>query len=213
MRQVRFWRVQVAALGSFSFAVLSKKQAAGVSDWFVIPVRAGCEAEALSLLLQSADGSGVKELFVPQAEMRAGGAARDGSFGREVVPLVPGCVVAVAPGAGEVRAVLRRARGMAGIAPGGFMPLGDDEARLLDELTGSGEAELPGEYAQPEGRVAAFSEGRQRDGRLVVENGALRGHEPLVRAVSHRKKRAYLSLTLAGRQVDAQVGLRVTRGK
>ena len=38
---------------------------------------------------------------------------------------------------------------------------------------------------------------------------ALRGREALVRKVSHRKKRAYLSLTFAGRAVDAQVGLRL----
>lgn len=166
-----------------------------MSGWFAIPVRPGCEDEALSLLRQCADGSGVEELFVPGAEVLT----RD--FEQEIAPLVPGCVVAVAPSAKEVRRALRRARGLANVAPGGFALLEDEEALLLNGL------------ARPGGRVAAFSEGRQKDGRLVVERGALRGRESLVRHVSHRRKRAYLSLTLAGRPVDAQVGLRVTRGK
>ena len=166
-----------------------------MSDWFAIPVRLGCEDEALDLLRQDAVSSGVEELFVPRAEVLT----RD--FDQGLDPLVPGFVVAVAPSAREIRRVLRRTRGMADIAPGGFMPLCSDEACLLDQL------------ARPGGRVAAFSEGRQKDGRLVVERGALRGRESLVRAVSQRKKRAYLSLTLAGRPVEAQVGLRVTRGK
>lgn len=166
-----------------------------VSNWFAIPVRPGCEDEALSLLQQDAASSGVEELFVPGAEVLTS------DFEREAAPLVPGCVIAVAPSAKEVRRALRRARGMADLAPGGFVPLEDEEAVLLGSL------------ARPGGRVAAFSEGRQQGGRLVVERGALRGRESLVRAVSHRKKRAYLSLTLAGRPVEAQVGLRITRGK
>lgn len=170
-----------------------------MSDWFAIHVRAGCEADALSLLRQNAPSSGVEELFVPGAEVRAQG----GDSGREVVPLVPGCVVAVAPSGKEVRRALRRTRDLADLVPdgGGFVALDEDEAALLNAL------------ARPGGRVAGFSEGRQERGRLVVERGALAGRESLVRAVSHRKKRAYLSLTFAGREVDAQVGLRVTRGK
>lgn len=166
-----------------------------MSSWFAIPVRPGCENEALSLLQQDAASSGVEELFVPGAEVLTS------DFEREAAPLVPGCVIAVAPSAKEVRRALRRARGMAELAPGGFAPLEEAEARLLDAL------------ARPGGRVAAFSEGRQREGRLVVERGALRGRESLVRAVSHRRKRAYLSLTLAGRPVEAQVGLRVRLAK
>ena len=59
-------------------------------------------------------------------------------------------------------------------------------------------------------RVAASSEGYLEGGRVVATAGPLQGIEHAIRKVDHRGKRAYLRISVAGREVDAVVGLRIT---
>ena len=166
--------------------------------WYAINVKAGKEDQALDLLQETALSAGLEELFVPGAEMRA---ERDGEQVRTVEPLFPGCVVAVAPGRREVRAALRRARGIDELMGEGRSAeaLGDDELAFIDAFT------TPGD------RVVPFSEGVVDRGRVVVESGPLLGREAMIDRVSHRKRRAYLHTSVAGRDTVAEMGLRLKK--
>ncbi|WP_165249392.1 transcription termination/antitermination protein NusG [Adlercreutzia sp. ZJ141] len=165
--------------------------------WFAINVRPGCEERALALLQERALPDGLEELFVPRVEV---GAAREGSDPPEE-PLAPGLLVAVAPGKREIRAALRHARGI-------------DEL-LLDGPSAAemepGEVALLGALTCPGHRTVGFSEGLVgTGGAITVTSGPLCGRENLIRRVRHRGKRAYVRMSVAGQEVEAQVGLRVT---
>ncbi|WP_165055344.1 MULTISPECIES: hypothetical protein [unclassified Adlercreutzia] len=165
--------------------------------WFAINVKPGCEERALALLQEQALLDGLEELFVPRAQMAS---PRGESVPLEE-PLAAGLLVAVAPSKREVRAALRHARGI-------------DEL-LLDGPGAAemepGEVALLGELTRPGRRTVGFSEGHVgTGGQIEVVSGPLCGREGLIRRVRHRGKRAYVRMTVAGQEVDAQVGLRVT---
>ncbi|WP_165173313.1 transcription termination/antitermination protein NusG [Adlercreutzia sp. ZJ242] len=165
--------------------------------WFAINVKPGCEERVLALLQKRALSDGLEELFVPRVEV---GSPCGGSVPPEE-PLAPGLLVAVAPGRREVRAALRHARGIDGLlldGPGA-VAMEPGEVALLSALTRPGQ------------RVVALSEGLVgAGGEVEVTSGPLQGREGLIRRISHRGKRAYVRMSVAGRQVEAQVGLRVT---
>ncbi|WP_165051497.1 MULTISPECIES: transcription termination/antitermination protein NusG [unclassified Adlercreutzia] len=165
--------------------------------WFAINVRRGREWEALSLLRDTAVADGLEELFVPSAVTRA---VRGGEVVEGAEPLIPGVVVAVAPGRREVRAALRHARGVDEVLASrpGAAEMGEAEVALLCALT------------RPGRRVVGFSEGLVGPGgEVTVTSGPLCGREGLIRRVSHRGKRAYVRMSVAGREVEARMGLRV----
>ncbi|WP_165251866.1 transcription termination/antitermination NusG family protein [Adlercreutzia sp. ZJ304] len=167
--------------------------------WFAINVKQGCEQEALSLLRGTAAADSLQELFVPSAVTRT---VRGGKMVESAEPLIPGVVVAVAPGRHEVRAALRHARGVDEVLTSrpGAAQMADAEVALIDALT------------RPGCRVVGFSEGFVgKGGEVTVINGPLCGHEDLIRRISHRGKRAYVHMSVAGHEVEARMGLRVTR--
>ncbi|MDO4290315.1 MAG: transcription termination/antitermination NusG family protein [Eggerthellaceae bacterium] len=165
--------------------------------WFSINVNPGCEVEAASALLADARNLGIDDAFAPMSEVR-------GAQENAVVPMIPGCVVLVSPGVREARAAVRRARGLGSFLPregAGVAALTEREAQVIEGLVGGGGR-----------RVAAFSEGRMLEGGgVAVDSGALRGREDLIGHVSCRRKRAFVPVTLAGREACAELGLRVTR--
>lgn len=170
--------------------------------WFAINAKPGCESRAFDLLRCVAKPAGLLELFVPQACVRT----RDNAGCAELLaPMVPGLVVAHAPGTREMRLALRRARGIDELlaeAPS-FTQMAEDEAALLLSFLGG-----------PGARVAQPSEGRMLPGgHIEVDEGPLVGRERLVRKVSHRKKLAYLCLPMAGHELDAVVGLRLVSAR
>lgn len=167
--------------------------------WFAINVKPGCEQRALALLQERALPDGLEELFVPQAEM--GAPPLEGSSSA-AEPLAPGLLVAVAPGRREVRAALRHARGIDELLLDGPGALAMDarEVAFVDGLT------------RPGRRVVGLSEALACEGgRLEVTSGPLQGREGLICRVSSRGKRAYVRMSVAGRDVEARMGLRVTR--
>lgn len=200
--------------------------------WFAVNVKEGMEVQALGLLRQTAESAGVEDLFVPmvrlqtqpetqpaaqhasqhapqpavQSEMQpamqpATQRTAQSAAQPATRPLIPGCVVAVCPSRKEVRTALRRARGIEDMLADGksATALSDEEIALIRTLV------------TPENHEVAFSEGVIERGRVVVKSGPLLGHEDIIRRVNHRKRRAYLDARVAGRQVDAQVGLRVVK--
>lgn len=165
--------------------------------WCVINVRPGCEERALQVIQEHAVSCGLQELFVPRTQVREW---RGGEPREYAVPMIPGCVIAVAPSAREVRAALRRARGVDELLRGGarsFEALGEAEAVLLDRLVPA------------PSRVAAHSEAYLDGVRVVVTSGSLQGLEGAITKVDHHRKRAYVRLSVAGREVEATLGLRV----
>ncbi|WP_165249052.1 transcription termination/antitermination protein NusG [Adlercreutzia sp. ZJ141] len=165
--------------------------------WFAINVKPGCEEQALTLLQKRALSDGLEELFVPRAEV---GLPREGSDPPQE-PLAPGLLVAVAPGRREVRAALRHARGIDEL-----LQDGPSAAEMKP-----GEVALLGELTRPGHRTVGFSEGHVgTGGAITVTSGPLCGRENLIRRVRNRGKRAYVRMSVAGQEVEAQVGLRVT---
>lgn len=167
--------------------------------WFAVSVAPGQERRVASLLWKTANEDGVRGLFVPLSQVRTW---TQGEAVESVEPLVPGLVVAVAPGMREVRRMLRHICGVEDACIEGVTQLGEQEATLLEDLTFSG------------ARVVGLSEGCvSAGGRLKVTSGPLMGHEGQIRQVSHRNKRAYLRFEVAGREVGAVVGLRLMRAR
>ncbi|WP_172136361.1 transcription termination/antitermination protein NusG [Adlercreutzia sp. ZJ473] len=167
--------------------------------WFMINVKPGREEEALSLLRGTASADGLEELFVPSAVMRA---VCDGEVVEGAEPLIPGVVVAVAPGRREVRAALRHARGVDEVLARGAsaVEMNEAEVAFMNALT------------RPGRRVVGFSEGLVgAGGEVTVTSGPLQGREGLIRCVSRHNKRAYVRMSMAGHEVEACMGLRVTR--
>lgn len=166
--------------------------------WFAIQVVPGSETRALETLRTTAKRAGLEELFAPKAVKLVKSGAE---WVEAVEPLIPDCIVAVAPSEREVRACVRRARGMEDLLEG------DSTTTAMRES----EVELISMLTEPGSRTVGLSQGVVDCGRVVVQSGPLLGREELVRRVSHRKRSAYLDASVAGKPATAEVGLRVTR--
>lgn len=169
-----------------------------MSTWFAIHVKPGHEAQAVGLLSATAKDAGLEELFCPMAVFvrREGGELRE-----EELPMIPGCVVAVAPSKWELRRCLRRADGMEALYDG------DTSFDAMSE----GEAEFIGLFTEPGRRSVGLSQGTVVNGQVSIESGPLAGREEMVSRFSHRRNRAVLEASVAGVPAEAQLGLRVTR--
>lgn len=169
-----------------------------MSTWFAIHVKPGTESKAVDLLRPTAVGAGLEELFAPMSVI---GQVESGQVVEREIPLIPGCVVAVAPSKWELRRCLRKASGIGALYAGdtSFDAMLEDEVELIDSLT------------EPGNRVVGMSEGVADRGRVTIERGPLAGCEGMVRRFSHRKSRAIMNTSVAGVPAEAQVGLRVTR--
>lgn len=168
--------------------------------WFVIHVKPGTEARAVDLLRESAKDAGLEELFCPSAVV--GGVEHGKAVEREL-PMISGCVVAVAPSKWEVRRCLRRADGVDCLLAGesSFDEMGDEEVEFIEFLT------------EPGARTVGMSEGVVERGVVRVERGPLVGREQGIRRLSHRKRRAFLQTSIAGEPVDALVGICVRKAE
>lgn len=169
-----------------------------MSTWFAIHVKPGTEAQAVELLRGVAKESGLEELFCPMSAIEL---VRRGELVEEELPMIPGCIVAVSPSKWELRRALRKADGMTAL-------YSDD--RRFDAMD-EDEAALIGMFTKPGKRIAEMSEGVMDDGHVSIRLGPLAGHEQMVRRYVHRKKRAILAASVAGKPADVQLGLWVTR--
>lgn len=169
-----------------------------MSAWFVIHVKPGCERQAVELLGAAAEDSGLEELFCPMAVFVR---AKGGELSEEERPMIPGCVVAVAPGKRELRRCLRRAGGMEALYCGdaAFDAMGKGEVQLIELFT------------QPGSRTAELSQGVVENGHVRIESGPLAGREAMVSRYSRHRNRAMLGTSMAGAPAEAQLGLQVTR--
>lgn len=169
-----------------------------MSTWFAIHVKPGTEAQAVDLLRDVAKDSGLEELFCPMSVIEL---VKHGELVAEELPMIPGCIVAIAPSKWELRHALRKADGL--------MSLYSGDTRF--DAMGEEEAELIGMFTEPGKRIAEMSEGVVDNGRMSIRLGPLTGHEQMVRRYIHRKKRAILAASVAGKPADVQLGLWVTR--
>ena len=169
-----------------------------MSTWFAIHVKPGHEAQAVGLLSATAKAAGLEELFCPMAVFTR---TEDGELLEEERPMIPGCVVAVAPSKWELRRALRKASGMEALYDGdaSFDAMSEDEAEFI------------GLFTQPGNRTVELSQGTVVNGRVNIESGPLAGREDMVSRYSHRRNRALLPASVAGVPAEAQLGLRVTR--
>lgn len=162
----------------------------GIEDMatYAVEVLPGCEAEAAGLLGDCA--------VAPAAEFEY---LKGGERVREVRPVLPGLVLLRAADLVGARKACRRARGLADlqVPKSKIEEISPETAETLYTLCG-------------EGGVAAFSEGTVAGG-FKVQRGALAGRESLVGRVGSRRKCAYVPVDLAGKHVELELGLRVTR--
>lgn len=78
------------------------------------------------------------------------------------------------------------------------IPLSDGEAGLLGQI-------LNGNH------TAEFSIGFIEGDRLVIESGAMKGMEGMVKKIDRHKRIAFLEIDMFGRKVDMKLGLEVVR--
>lgn len=116
--------------------------------------------------------------------------------------LFPGYLIAATARVDDLAALLRRVPAFTqiiGKTDNAFIPLNPDEVAWIDAFTHQGH------------RVVEMSTGVVEGERVTVIDGPLVGREGLIRKVNHRKKLAYLELSMFGRTIQTQVGLRVLR--
>ena len=160
---------------------------------FAITVMPGSEFKAAETINSHME---TEAAFVPRAEVREAG---NGSVACSVRPMVAGLVLLRANSLAAARKACRRAAGLDDVREPNtkIIELSPEEAQLLCALS-------DGSHAAP------FSEGTMRGGKLRIECGQLANRESMVGRVSNRRKRAWVPVTLGGKPVELELGLRLT---
>ena len=167
--------------------------------WFVVYVKPGCEMQVVRLLKATAKSDVLEEVFCPMAV----GVHRDGNETVETLkPMFDGCVFVVAPSKWELRACMKRADGMDAIC----------DRHPAFEVLEDGEAAFINKFAEPGERVVEASEATvDKSGWLTVQSGPLKKQEAQIVKRSGRRRWAYVESSIAGKPVNARLGLHITR--
>ena len=173
----------------------------GRQVWFVVHVKPRSELQAVELLKSSPKSDGLEEVFCPMAE---GERLVEGAMVEAYKPMLDGCVFVIAPSKWELRACMKRAQGLEVICDG----------RPVFEELEAGEEAFINQFCEPGKRLAGASEAAvDGAGWLTVQSGPLHGREGEIVKRSERHRWAYLATSVAGKPMNARLGLRVTRNE
>ena len=164
--------------------------------WYVIQVATGQERATAQLVERVVPEQVLDECFFPEfeTEMKVRGAWR-----ATTKPLFPGYIIAVTDAPRELEDCLRRVPQFARVLSMGenFVPLADEEVRLIGGFSSKGNRVVPMSRAVKEGD------------RVTVVSGPLLGHEYLIKSINRAKSVAFLEAELCGRRASVRVGLSV----
>ena len=178
------------------------------SNWFAVQVTPGTESAAAETLRETlacavrhgdtkqgrACASQV-ECFAPlyRTMRKTAGELRECESA-----LIPGCIVVVSADGQLVRDAVRRS----GVAQSARFAVEQMDDALVDWISGC---------TEPGNRVMNASEGVADGAHVRVTAGPLVAREGWIRRVNQRKKCAYLDIPAGGKDVQAEIGLRVVR--
>lgn len=165
--------------------------------WYAMQILTGQEEKTKELCKMIIKQDVLPEIFYPKVEtMRK----CRGIWEKISEPLFPGYLFAVTEQVDELFSRLKQVPKLTKLLGSGltFVPLSKEEEVLLSRL-------LNRVY------TAEFSTGFIEGDRLVVESGAMKGMEGMVRKIDRHKRVAFLEINMFGRKLDMKLGLEVVR--
>lgn len=165
--------------------------------WYAIQILTRQENQTSELCRTIIEDEILSDIFYPQVErMRK----YRGSWEKRTVPLFPGYLFADTGRSDALFLGLRRVPKLTRLLGTGLtpIPLSDGETEFLKNI-------LNTEH------VAEFSVGFIEGDRLIIESGAMKGMEGMVKKIDRHKRTALLEVEMFGRKVDMKLGLEVVR--
>ncbi len=165
--------------------------------WYAIQIMSGQERQTAALCRTIIDPSVLLDIFCPQSEtMRQ----RQGSWEKCSHPLFPGYLFVITDQVEELLLNFRQVPKLTRLLGTGPEPvaLSNEEVEWLRGLLSPG-------------YVAEFSTGFIEGDKLIIESGAMKGLEGLVKRIDRHKRTAVLEVEMFGRKVEMRMGLEVTR--
>ena len=165
--------------------------------WYVVQVVGGQEKATLALVERFAGGPALKEAFIPQREVMR---HRAGEWVKAQEILFPGYLFVVTSDPGELFARLANVPAFTRLlgSDEGFVPLADDEVKLIHAFSG-------------DGHIIEMSEGVIEGDRVRILRGPLRDRDAIIRKIDRHKRAAYVTMFLMGRETNVKLGLEIVR--
>ena len=176
-----------------------------MTPWYVVQVRAGQEARAMTLIeqrakeaesLEEAESPLVRECFAPryrtQQKMR-------GMWRSVERPLIPGYVIVVT---GHPDKLIKLLRGIPMFTrllrnEVKFIPLDRNEVAWFEAFTHEHDRTVPMSTAVKEGDT------------VTITDGPLQQHPAMITRIDRRRSMAYVQISFLGRTKEVPVGLKV----
>ncbi|MCI9132629.1 MAG: antiterminator LoaP [Lachnospiraceae bacterium] len=167
--------------------------------WYVVQVRSGTEREIIKQCQAVISEEVLQDSFLPcYEEMKR----YQGDWHTKQRLLFPGYVFLVSPELDRLYQGLKRVIGLTKLVRTGdqVIPLTEEEQSFLLRFGG-------------EEQVVKMSTGVIENDRVVILEGPMKGLEGYIRKIDRHKRKAYLDLTLFGREQRVQVGVEIVGRK
>ncbi|OUP64771.1 transcription antiterminator [Drancourtella sp. An177] len=163
--------------------------------WYVVQVRTGMEEEIITQCRKVIPSSILERCFLPYYEMMK---KYQGEWHKEKKVLFPGYVFMITDDIDSLYMELKRVIGLTKLIGTGeeIIPLGQEDIYFLKKFG-------------HEDQIVKMSQGLILDGKVIITEGPLKGQEGIIKKIDRHKRKAYLSIPMFGRMLDAQVGLEI----